>query len=203
MPGAGILTADKLSLAMRYKTRTRRPRFYDHDQSVCKWQPAVLREAYNRRPSRDISEIPGLIAMRAATYFNATATRKTYAMPRKKLHSLVIEDNQDLARLFADLLEVVGCSTDVAWSGKTGIEMARQQKPNLIFCDLTLPGEKDGYDVAREIRASDQFDHTMLVAITGFNHPEAWQKARESGFDHMFTKPIKFAQLQQVISAYR
>lgn len=120
-----------------------------------------------------------------------------------KLHSLVIEDNQDLARLFADLLEVIGCSTEVAWSGNTGIELALLHKPDLIFCDLKLPGEKDGYAVAREIRASDRFDGTMLVAITGFNHPEACEKARDSGFDRVFTKPIKFAQIKEIVSSCR
>ncbi len=62
---------------------------------------------------------------------------------------LVIEDNQDLAKLFCDLLEVMGCMTYSAHSARSGLECARKEVPDLVFCDLRLPGEKSGFDVAR------------------------------------------------------
>jgi len=118
------------------------------------------------------------------------------------LKVLIIEDNRDLARLFCDLLEVTGCKASVAWSGKSGLELAAQLTPDIVFCDLGMPGEKDGYAVANELRSNAQFKNTQLIAVTGFDRADAHEQARSAGFDQVFAKPIKFAQIQQVIKNF-
>lgn len=120
-----------------------------------------------------------------------------------RMRVLVIEDNQDLAKLFCDLLEVMGCQTEVAFSGRAGIESAKRAPPDLIFCDLRLPGEKDGYGVAAELRAQPDGDRIPMVAVTGLTGPDEYQRAIKAGFDQVFEKPIKFAQIQELLSAYR
>lgn len=120
----------------------------------------------------------------------------------RKIQTLIIEDNEDLARLFADLLEVLGCSVSVAWKGDSGLAMAEQRIPNIVFCDVNMPGDKNGLDVARELRANVDFDDTWLIAITGFNDPDSVEEARVAGFDRVFGKPIKFAQLKEIVESY-
>ncbi|MGZ3159113.1 MAG: response regulator, partial [Burkholderiaceae bacterium] len=117
----------------------------------------------------------------------------------RPIHALIIDDNKDLARLFADILEVLGCTTSVAWAGVAGLAMAQERMPDIIFCDVNMPGDKNGLDVAAEIRANRDFNETRLIAITGFNDPESIQEARAAGFDSVFGKPIKFAQLKEVV----
>jgi len=116
---------------------------------------------------------------------------------------LVIEDNQDLAKLFCDLLEVMGCATSVAFNARTALELARTSMPDLIFCDLRLPGEKSGFDVASALRADAGFAHIPLIAVTGFDDAVEHQRARDAGFDRVFEKPVKFAQIQEVLNTYR
>lgn len=120
----------------------------------------------------------------------------------RPLHTLIIDDNKDLARLFADILEVLGCTTTIAWAGEAGLAMALERMPDIIFCDVNMPGDKNGLDVAMEIRANRDFDETRLIAITGFNDPDSIGEARAAGFDSVFGKPIKFAQLKEVVDSY-
>ncbi|RJF95299.1 response regulator [Noviherbaspirillum saxi] len=115
------------------------------------------------------------------------------------LHALIVEDNCDLARLFGDLLEVLGCTVQIEWNANTGLRAAFENPPNLIFCDLTMPGEKNGFDVAREIRSLAEFDRTWLIAVTGYDAPETHEQALAAGFDRIFAKPVKFAQIQAVL----
>ena len=54
-----------------------------------------------------------------------------------------------------------------------------------MFCDLTMPGEKNGFDVAREIRANPALKNTWLIAVTGYDTPETHARAKEAGFDRI------------------
>jgi CheY-like chemotaxis protein len=116
---------------------------------------------------------------------------------------LVIEDNQDLARLFCDLLEVMGCETEVAFNARTGLAGARRMIPDLVFCDLRLPGEKNGFDIAKEMRADDTLARIPLIAVTGYSDIDEKRRALDAGFDRVFAKPIKFAEIQEVLKDYQ
>jgi CheY-like chemotaxis protein len=120
-----------------------------------------------------------------------------------QLRVLVVEDNQDLAKLFCDLLEVMGCATDMAFNARAGLESARRTMPDLLFCDLRLPGEKDGFDLAAELRADPQLTHIPLIAVTGYDDADEHQRALQVGFERVFEKPVKFAQILEVLNNYR
>lgn len=124
-------------------------------------------------------------------------------LDRYQMRVLVIEDNQDLAKLFCDLLEVMGCVTDVAFSARSGLESARANVPDIVFCDLRLPGEKSGLDFARELHADPALSHIPLIAVTGYASSEDAQRAKDAGFALVFEKPVKFAQMQEVLNNYR
>lgn len=116
---------------------------------------------------------------------------------------LIIEDNRDLARLFCDLVEVMGCSAVAAWNGKSGLQMAREMNPDIIFCDIGMPGEKNGLDVAREVRADQALTATRLLAVTGSDDPELHKRALRAGFTRVFEKPVKFAEIQEVLNNFK
>lgn len=118
------------------------------------------------------------------------------------LRVLIVEDNPDLARLFSDLVGVMGCAADVAWNGRSGLEKVQDREHHIVFCDLGLPGDKNGYDVARDIRASPNLTRTYLVAVTGLTDVEARDKAIAAGFDMVLTKPVKFWQMRSVLDRY-
>ena len=100
----------------------------------------------------------------------------------------MIEDNKDAAESLHLLLDQLGCEAVVAMTGPTGVEAARSAHPDIVFCDIGLPG-LDGYGVARRIRAEPWGTRVVLVAVTGYGREEDRRQAEAAGFDMHFVKP--------------
>ncbi|WP_367576098.1 response regulator [Noviherbaspirillum album] len=120
----------------------------------------------------------------------------------KKLVALVVEDNQDFAQLVCDILHIQGCTSHVAYRAEAALAAAEKIRPDIIFCDLGLPGEMNGLDFARHMRADAALRYISLVAITGYTSEQDRTAAIEAGFNMVFPKPFKFADLMNAISRY-
>jgi CheY-like chemotaxis protein len=105
------------------------------------------------------------------------------------LRVLVVEDNHDTADSLREVLEMGGFAVQVASDGASGLVAARAQRPQIVLCDIGLPGAMDGYDVARTIRADPSLRAVRLIALTGYGEHEDRRRAEEAGFDAHVTKP--------------
>jgi two-component system CheB/CheR fusion protein len=112
---------------------------------------------------------------------------------------LVIEDNVDAAESLKEGLELSGHEVFVAHDGAEGLARARALRPDVVLCDIGLPGV-DGYEVARRIRADPSLS-PLLVAITGYALPEDQRKARAAGFDQHLAKPFQFRAVEEVVAS--
>jgi PAS domain S-box-containing protein len=110
---------------------------------------------------------------------------------------LVIEDNADVAESLRVVLELQGHTVAVAATGGEGVERARELRPDVVLCDLGLPG-MDGYEVARALRAEPSLTGTSLVALTGYAQPEDVERGRHAGFDRHLVKPVDPAELARI-----
>ena len=70
---------------------------------------------------------------------------------------------------------------EVAYNGPQGIAKAREFRPDIVLCDIGLPG-MDGYEVARAFHADSGLKGTPLVAVSVYALPEDLQRASEAGF---------------------
>jgi PAS domain S-box-containing protein len=113
------------------------------------------------------------------------------------LRVLVVDDNADAAESLADLVRMLGHSAEVSYDGATAIERVRADPPNVVLCDIGLPGTS-GYDVARALRAL-MVEHMQLIAVSGYAQPEDVQRAIEAGFDGHIAKPADPAQLERLL----
>jgi len=115
---------------------------------------------------------------------------------------LIIEDNVDAAESMALLLQLHGHEVAVAHDGTAGLARARQLRPEVVVCDIGLPGDLDGYAVARALRA--EADPAVapgcLIALTGYGQEEDQWRAREAGFDVHLTKPADPEVLRRLIA---
>lgn len=102
---------------------------------------------------------------------------------------LVIEDNPDSLELMRFLLGAYGHAVIACSDADSGIASARRQAPELILCDIHLPG-KDGYQVAREIRQDAQLGDTPLIAVSALVQPDERARGLQAGFDGYIDKPI-------------
>jgi CheY-like chemotaxis protein len=125
-------------------------------------------------------------------------TRKRAARP---LNVLIVEDDVDVARTFRALVEVFGHKARVVHFGKDALEAAQQERPDVLLCDIGLPGGMDGYEVARRFRRDPSLSSVHLIAVTGWGHAEDRHKALEAGFNVHLTKPVDPARLEAALAA--
>jgi PAS domain S-box-containing protein len=102
---------------------------------------------------------------------------------------LVIEDNRDSAETLRMLLALSGHRVQVAHTGAEGLAMAKAEPPEVILCDIGLPGGMDGYEVVQAIQGIPELRSTYLVAMTGFGQDEDRMRAVQAGFHNHLTKP--------------
>ncbi len=118
--------------------------------------------------------------------------------PRKPRRVLIVEDNADAAASLRAGLELDGHEVAVAYDGVTGVRRARELKPEVVLCDIGLPG-MDGYAVAQTLRADEAMKHTFLVALTGYALPEDFRRATAAGFDRHIAKPPSLDAIEEVL----
>jgi len=103
---------------------------------------------------------------------------------------LVIEDNAANLELVRYLLATSGYSVLLARDGAQGVAMARQERPDLIVCDLQMP-VMDGYQVLARLRENAAAFEPVVVAVTAFSMPRDREKVLTAGFDGYLSKPIE------------
>jgi len=136
---------------------------------------------------------------------NSSAAQPTVRTPAKgkSCRILVIEDNLDGAESMRLLLRHLGHEVKVAHTGPSGVAIAADWPPEVVLCDIGLPGGMDGYAVARALRDEPQFDGILLIALTGYGRDDDQRRAKEAGFDHHMTKPVDFTVLQRTLASFR
>ena len=102
---------------------------------------------------------------------------------------LVIEDNPTNLELLSYLLASFGHKVIAAGDGQSGLEMARQEKPELVICDVQMPG-MDGYQVAKEFKQDAALRKIPLIAVTAYAMVGDRERLVAVGFDGYMSKPI-------------
>ena len=112
---------------------------------------------------------------------------------------LVVEDNADVADMLAAFLQQLGHEVIQARDGSTGLDLALQQRPEVIVCDIGLPG-LDGYEIATRVRQQGGPRASVLIAVSGYGDSKDRERARKAGFDYHLTKPADLVQLADLIA---
>jgi len=113
---------------------------------------------------------------------------------------LIIEDNELNRDMLGRRLLRRGFEVAMAIDAESGIQMARDQTPDLILMDLSLPN-MDGWEATRIIKADEQLQAIPVIALTAHALAADRQKALDAGCDDYDTKPVDFARLLGKIQA--
>jgi CheY-like chemotaxis protein/two-component sensor histidine kinase len=124
------------------------------------------------------------------------------AIPMEKRRIVIIEDNVDAAESLSLLLSMGGHDVSTAATGTDGIDLVRTERPDVVICDIGLPGGVTGYDVARAIRAWGEKSPPYLIALTGYGRDDDRKRAADAGFDIHLTKPIAPSALELLIAEW-
>ena len=113
---------------------------------------------------------------------------------------LLIEDDLHVAETLAELLELEGFGVAVAHDAAAGLAQAAAL-PDLVLCDLTLPGALDGHGFARACRADPGLRAMRLVAVSGYCGAQDRRDAIAAGFDDLIAKPVDLARIHAALGA--
>jgi two-component system CheB/CheR fusion protein len=130
---------------------------------------------------------------------NATLQNPPDQRSEKARRVLVVDDNHDSAESLAMLLRLLGHEVNTAHDGPSALSSASRHRPEIVLLDIGLPG-MNGYDVAKEIRASPDLNAIRLVAITGYGQEGDRRRALDAGFDEHVVKPVEVDKLTELMA---
>jgi CheY-like chemotaxis protein len=113
---------------------------------------------------------------------------------------LVIEDDEMNMDMITQRLELRGYRVLGAVDGLDGIDLAREELPDLILMDVNLP-EINGLEATRRLKAEPATRHIPVVALTAHAMAGDRDKALQAGCDDYETKPVNFQRLLSKIEA--
>ncbi|HUI88413.1 MAG TPA: response regulator [Anaerolineales bacterium] len=113
---------------------------------------------------------------------------------------LIVEDNVDNYELVRFLLERIGYETRWARTGREGILKAKEEKPDLILMDLSLP-EIDGWTATERIKSDPQTKDIPIAALTAHTLPGDRKRALDAGCDGYLSKPMNIALFTDTVAS--
>ena len=116
------------------------------------------------------------------------------ATPR--LHILLVEDHALTARPMQKLLETRGFTVRTVGSHREALSMASQWLPDVLICDIGLPG-KDGIEVMKSMRHA--YPDLRGICVSGYTTPDDIARSHHAGFAEHLAKPICIDRLVSAI----
>lgn len=111
---------------------------------------------------------------------------------------LLVEDTEDNRFMMRRLLEMSGYRVVEAMNGEEAVRLARDESPQLILMDLSLP-VIDGLAATRLIRQVPALEATPIIAVSAHDTSDFQAEAVEAGCNSYVTKPIDFTELEELI----
>jgi PAS domain S-box-containing protein len=117
------------------------------------------------------------------------------------LHILAVDDDEDTRTLVRTVLESCGARVTLATSAEEGIVALQNERPDVVLCDLGMPGV-DGYGLVDRIRnlPADKGGSTPVAALTAFARGEDKIKVLNSGFQIHISKPAEPTELVTIVA---
>lgn len=114
---------------------------------------------------------------------------------------LCIDDEQRIVDLLTEELSEQGYAVHGATSGPEGFAAILRLNPDLVICDINMPG-MTGFEVLEKLKTlSPQFSRMPFIFLSALNEREDILKGRRLGADDYVTKPIDFEMLLEVVKA--
>jgi len=114
---------------------------------------------------------------------------------------LIVEDNADTLESLRLQMELWGTEVRTARNAEEALEVAAQFRPQIVLCDIGLPG-MDGLRLVERLRTTLDGMPVVFAAVTGYASAEDQQRALAAGFDSFFVKPLNPGSLANLLRSY-
>lgn len=146
---------------------------------------------------KNILKNPVLEIINQTDYLDEEVIQSSESKTNEDKHSILyIEDNKDLSDFISNKLSVE--YNIYASNGFDAIEQSLEIIPDVIICDLNLPG-KNGFEICQILKKDLRTSHIPVLILTASDDPDSYLKALESGADLFLTKPFNLKVLSQSI----
>jgi DNA-binding response OmpR family regulator len=113
---------------------------------------------------------------------------------------LVIEDETQILLNIQEILELAEFSVITAADGKIGLQLAKTKNPDLIICDIMMPG-LNGYEVLQELRQEPKTTDIPLIFLTAKIERNDFRQGMILGADDYISKPFEPFEILQAVNA--
>ena len=148
--------------------------------------------------SEFVVRLPLLSGMPAGHPAETARYKSAWTAPRRRI--LLIDDNKDATDSLALLLQLAGHEVRTAYDGWTALALARLHPPDVVICDISMPG-MNGLDLARHIRQKLGLGDSLLVALSGHGQEEDRHRSQEAGFNAFLAKPVRLDLLKALLAS--
>jgi CheY-like chemotaxis protein len=107
---------------------------------------------------------------------------------------LVVDDNPDNRDVLSRILELSGYAVISAMNGIHALDIAEQERPDLILMDLAMP-EMDGWEATSNLKTRPHLAHIPVIALTGHVTSDDIRRAIHAGCQDYLAKPVDFDRL--------
>ncbi|MDP1525018.1 MAG: response regulator [Rhodocyclaceae bacterium] len=114
---------------------------------------------------------------------------------------LFADDNEQSQEILLEMLEDLGCATDVASDGAEAVDLARARPYDLILMDMRMP-KMDGLAATRAIRALPAYHNTPIIALTANAYAEDRQRCLDAGMNDHQSKPVTPTALAETLGRW-
>lgn len=113
---------------------------------------------------------------------------------------LVVEDDELIRQVLAEILELNGFAVMQAADGLTGLELATQARPAVIITDVSMPGI-NGFELVEHLRADPVLRSTRVIIVSALAERADVRRGMECGADDYIPKPFKESEVVNAIRA--
>lgn len=117
-----------------------------------------------------------------------------------KRYILVVEDEPSVRRNIAKFLTLEGYEVQEAENGDRAIEAAMRRTPDLVLCDLMMPGGTDGFGVLARLRAEPRTAGTPFIFLSANTEPKNSQTGMLLGASDYLAKPVDLDVLGKAVA---
>ncbi|HET9587176.1 MAG TPA: response regulator [Anaerolineales bacterium] len=111
---------------------------------------------------------------------------------------LIIEDEEDAAELFAEMMRVSGLRVIKTSSSAPALAMMTQERPDVVLLDIMMP-EISGLDILRQMRSDPALVNIPVIVVSAKSMPIDIRHGMEAGAFSYLTKPVGFFDLKEAV----
>lgn len=112
---------------------------------------------------------------------------------------LIVDDQKEVRELVEVTLNIGDYKIIQAENGKTAVEIARSELPDLILLDVQMPGEMDGFDVCETLKNDPETAGITIIMLTAMGQEIDKERGDKAGCDGYYTKPFSPLELMNKV----